>query len=172
MATDSFDSSKLQAAVASSVASCVSEVSRDVYTHLITEAPQLRADEIVLSILRTSVEENIATLPHVLEFEIPLGYSPGPAAVLEYPRRLAKHFHQRADQGQPHRALPLPVVMPRRDPPPMRRRGRIRSDHATNARNQLRLHRPRHGADRRNLPARTDRWLLATDGREVSAASA
>ncbi|MGW3467639.1 hypothetical protein ACWDKQ_04040 [Saccharopolyspora sp. NPDC000995] len=78
------------AAVASRVASCVSEVSRDVYTHLISEAPQLRADEIALSILRTSVEENFARLPHILEYEIPLENSPGPAAVLEYSRRLAQ----------------------------------------------------------------------------------
>ncbi|MFC9625429.1 PucR family transcriptional regulator [Streptomyces sp. NPDC056930] len=76
--------------VASNVAAHISEVSRDVRELLIAEIPQLRGDEIILNILKSSVEENIAAMLHLFENDMPLENIEGPASALDYARRLAQ----------------------------------------------------------------------------------
>ncbi|WP_235451610.1 PucR family transcriptional regulator [Streptomyces olivochromogenes] len=54
------------------------------------EIPELRDDATVVKILRASVTENVATLLHIFENDIPLEKIEGPAAATEYARRLAQ----------------------------------------------------------------------------------
>ncbi|WP_405879413.1 helix-turn-helix domain-containing protein [Streptomyces sp. NBC_01136] len=90
MATSSLIVTRNLSVVASNVAMHSSEVSRDVWELLIAEIPQLRGDEIILNILKASVEENIATMLHVFENDTPLENVEGPASALDYARRLAQ----------------------------------------------------------------------------------
>src|SRR4051794_16199329 len=90
MAVDSAEAAKRLSVVASNVAAHISEVSQDVWELVIAEISQLRGDEIILNILKASVEENIATLLHVFENDMPLENVEGPASALDYARRLAQ----------------------------------------------------------------------------------
>lgn len=76
--------------VAENVGSHLSAVSRDIGQNLIAEIPDLRGDETVVKILQASVTENVATLLHVFENDIPLDNVEGPVAASEYARRLAQ----------------------------------------------------------------------------------
>jgi DNA-binding PucR family transcriptional regulator len=76
--------------VAENVGSRLSEVSRDVGEYVIAEIPDLRGDETVVKILQASVAENVATLLHIFENDIPLDNIEGPVAASEYARRLAQ----------------------------------------------------------------------------------
>ncbi|MFF2808115.1 hypothetical protein ACFVT2_13140 [Streptomyces sp. NPDC058000] len=76
--------------VASNVAAHISEVSRDAWERILAEIPQLRGDEIILNILKAGVEENISTMLHVFENDMPLENVEGPASALDYARRLAQ----------------------------------------------------------------------------------
>jgi hypothetical protein len=90
MAVGSVEAAKRLSAVASNVAAHMPEVSQDVWELLIAEIPQLRGDGIILDTLKASVEENISTLLHVFENDMPLDNFEGPAAALDYARRLAQ----------------------------------------------------------------------------------
>ncbi|MGW1705464.1 PucR family transcriptional regulator [Streptomyces sp. NPDC002206] len=76
--------------VAENVGSHLTEVSRGVGDYVIAEIPELRGDAAVVKILQASVAENVATLLHIFENDIPLDNIEGPAAALEYARRLAQ----------------------------------------------------------------------------------
>jgi DNA-binding PucR family transcriptional regulator len=90
MAAGSLVVTKHVSVVAMNVAEHISEVSRDVWELLIAEIPQLRGDNVILNLLKASVEENIATLLHVFENDMPLENVEGPASALDYARRLAQ----------------------------------------------------------------------------------
>ncbi|MFJ2190570.1 PucR family transcriptional regulator [Kitasatospora sp. NPDC087861] len=90
MAGGSLVATKYLSIVATHVAAHISEVSRDVWELLIAEIPQLRGDETILNILKSSVEENIATMLHLFENDMPLDNVEGPASALDYARRLAQ----------------------------------------------------------------------------------
>jgi hypothetical protein len=87
MAVDSVEAAKRLSVVASGVAAHISEVSQDVWELVIAEIPQLRGDEIILNILKASVEENIATLLHVFENDMPLENVEGARVAVGWPRR-------------------------------------------------------------------------------------
>jgi hypothetical protein len=90
MAVGSVEAAKCLSVVASNVAVHMPEVSQDVWELVIAEIPQLRGDQIILDTLKASVEENIATLLHGFENDMPLDMVEGPAAALDYARRLAQ----------------------------------------------------------------------------------
>ena len=77
-------------AAASAVNARVFEVSEDIRQQLIRRIPALHGDDVVVNLLASSVEGNVATMLHILEHGI-LPESPeAPAAALEYTRRLAQ----------------------------------------------------------------------------------
>jgi len=78
------------AAVSGTLAPRVAELSRDIYDLIVREIPQLRSDRRVLALLEASVDENVATMLHVLRHGIDLGNVRAPAAAEEYARRLAQ----------------------------------------------------------------------------------
>ncbi|WP_377271618.1 PucR family transcriptional regulator [Peterkaempfera sp. SMS 1(5)a] len=86
----SVEAEKCLAAVASKIAGHMPEVSQDVWEVIVAEIPQLRGDGIILNTLMASVEENVATLLHGFENDMPLADVEGPAAALDYARRLAQ----------------------------------------------------------------------------------
>nr|WTB28889.1 helix-turn-helix domain-containing protein [Streptomyces sp. NBC_00830] len=90
MAAQHPEAAKQLSVVAENVGSHLTEVSRDVGEYVIAEIPELRGDATVVKIMQASVAENVATLLHVFENDIPLGKIEGPAAALEYARRLAQ----------------------------------------------------------------------------------
>jgi hypothetical protein len=84
-------------AVATAVARDLQDLTREIWEVLTRDIPELRSDDIVAKLLDASVEENVATLLHVLEY----GYDDAvraPAAAVEYARRLAQ-------RGVPRNAL-------------------------------------------------------------------
>ncbi|MFK0025942.1 PucR family transcriptional regulator [Streptomyces sp. NPDC090798] len=90
MAAEHPEAAKQLSVVAANVGSHLPEVSRDIGDYVIAEIPELRGDETVIKILQASVAENVATLLHIFENDIPLDKIEGPAAALEYARRLAQ----------------------------------------------------------------------------------
>lgn len=90
MAVGSVEAVKCLSVVASNVAVHMPEVSQDVWELVTAEIPQLRGDRIILDTLKASVEENVATLLHGFENDMPLDVVDGPAAALDYARRLAQ----------------------------------------------------------------------------------
>jgi hypothetical protein len=66
------------------------EISADIYDLLVREIPQLHSDRRVLTLLEASVEENVATLLHVIEHDIDIDDVHAPSAAREYARRLAQ----------------------------------------------------------------------------------
>lgn len=90
MAAEHPEAAKQLSVVAENVGSHLSEVSRDIGDHVIAEIPELRGDETVIKILQASIAENVATLLHIFENDITLDKIEGPAAALEYARRLAQ----------------------------------------------------------------------------------
>jgi DNA-binding PucR family transcriptional regulator len=66
------------------------EVSADIYQLIVREIPQVRGDTRVLKLLEASVDENVATLLHVIQHGIDLETVHAPAAAQEYARRLAQ----------------------------------------------------------------------------------
>lgn len=90
MAAEHPGAAKQLSMVAGNVGSHLSEVSRDVVENVIAEIPELREDATLIKILQASVAENVATLLHVFENDIPLDNIEGPAAAAEYARRLAQ----------------------------------------------------------------------------------
>ncbi|MET8029065.1 PucR family transcriptional regulator [Streptomyces avermitilis] len=90
MAAEHPEAAKQLSVVAENVGSHLPEVGRDVAEYVIAEIPELKGDVTVIKILQASVAENVATLLHVFENDIPLERIEGPAAALEYARRLAQ----------------------------------------------------------------------------------
>lgn len=90
MAAEHPEAAKQLSVVAENVGSHLPEVSRDIGDFVIAEIPELRGDATVIKILQASVAENVATLLHVFENDMPLDNIEGPAAALEYARRLAQ----------------------------------------------------------------------------------
>jgi DNA-binding PucR family transcriptional regulator len=66
------------------------EMSADIYGLIVREIPQLRGDERVLTLLESSVAENVTTVLHVLQHGIDLEKVRAPTAAEEYARRLAQ----------------------------------------------------------------------------------
>jgi DNA-binding PucR family transcriptional regulator len=77
-------------ASAAKVESHLAEVCRDVWEHLLAEIPQISGDDAIGRILLASVEENVATLLHIFQHDIPLENLEGSVAANEYARRLAQ----------------------------------------------------------------------------------
>ncbi|MFD8719252.1 PucR family transcriptional regulator [Streptomyces sp. NPDC059629] len=90
MAAERPDAVKQLSVVAENVGSRLPDVSRDIGEYVLAEIPELRGDSTVVKILQASITENVATLLHVFENDIPLEKIEGPAAALEYARRLAQ----------------------------------------------------------------------------------
>ena len=90
MAAENPEAAKQLSVVAENVGSHLTEISRDIVEYVLAEIPELRGDATVVKILQASVGENVATLLHIFENDIPLEKIEGPAAALEYARRLAQ----------------------------------------------------------------------------------
>lgn len=90
MAAEHPEAAKQLSVVAENVGSRLPEAGRDIGDYVIAEIPDLRGDATVIKILQASVAENVATLLHVFENDIPLDKIEGPVAALEYARRLAQ----------------------------------------------------------------------------------
>jgi PucR C-terminal helix-turn-helix domain/GGDEF-like domain len=76
--------------VAAAVVSKLAEVSRDVWQQLIQDIPELHGDDLIVNLLAASVEENIATVLHMIEYGMVPQSVDAPAAAVEYARRLAQ----------------------------------------------------------------------------------
>ncbi|MER6223081.1 helix-turn-helix domain-containing protein [Streptomyces sp900105755] len=90
MAAEHPEAAKQLSVVAEYVGSRLPEVGRDIGDYVVAEIPELRGDATMVKILRASITENAGTLLHVFENDIPLEKVEGPAAALEYARRLAQ----------------------------------------------------------------------------------
>ncbi|WP_089105759.1 PucR family transcriptional regulator [Streptomyces hyaluromycini] len=90
MAAEHPEAVKQLSVVAENVGSHLPEVGRDIGDYVLAEIPELRGDATIVKILRASITENVGTLLHVFENDIPLEKVEGPAAALEYARRLAQ----------------------------------------------------------------------------------
>ncbi|WP_031160834.1 PucR family transcriptional regulator [Streptomyces durhamensis] len=90
MAAEHPEAAKQLSVVAENVGSHLPEVGRDIGEYVIAEIPELRGDATVTKILNASIAENVATLLHIFDNGIPLEKVEGPAAALEYARRLAQ----------------------------------------------------------------------------------
>ena len=78
------------AGVAGALAPRVADLSADIYKLIVREIPQLGRDPRILALLEASVDENVATVLHILRHEIDLDQVHAPAAAGEYARRLAQ----------------------------------------------------------------------------------
>jgi DNA-binding PucR family transcriptional regulator len=78
------------AAVCAALDPRCTEMSADIYGLIVREIPQLRGDERVLTLLESSVGENVSTVLHVLQHGIDLEKVRAPTAAEEYARRLAQ----------------------------------------------------------------------------------
>jgi hypothetical protein len=78
------------AAVCAALDPRAAEMSADIYGLIVREIPQLRGDERVLTLLESSVAENVTTVLHVLQHGIDLEKVRAPTAAEEYARRLAQ----------------------------------------------------------------------------------
>lgn len=78
MAAEYPEAAKQLSVVAESVGAHLSDVSRDIGEQLLAEIPELRGDRTVIKILEASVAENVATLLHIFENDIPLDNVEGP----------------------------------------------------------------------------------------------
>ncbi|HEY3260186.1 MAG TPA: ABC transporter substrate-binding protein, partial [Pseudonocardiaceae bacterium] len=76
--------------VAATVGAHVVELSDDVWSNIVETIPELRADELVIELLRASVAENVARLLHVFQHGFPIDAVGAPTAAVEYARRLAQ----------------------------------------------------------------------------------
>ncbi|MYX98424.1 ABC transporter substrate-binding protein [Streptomyces sp. SID486] len=90
MAAEHPEAAKQLSVVAENLGSHLPEVSRDIGDHVIAEIPELRGDATVVRILRASIAENVSTLLHIFENDIPVEKTEAPVAALEYARRLAQ----------------------------------------------------------------------------------
>ncbi|MFD9513910.1 PucR family transcriptional regulator [Streptomyces mirabilis] len=75
---------------AANIESRLTEISHDVWEHLLIEIPQVRGDDAIERIFLASVKENVATLLHIIENDIPLENLKGLTSANEHARRLAQ----------------------------------------------------------------------------------
>ncbi|MER5529767.1 helix-turn-helix domain-containing protein [Streptomyces sp. NPDC002677] len=90
MGMDSPEATRELSVSAANIESRLTEISHDVWEHLLNEIPQVSGDDAVERILLASVKENVATLLHIFENDIPLENLEGLAAANEHARRLAQ----------------------------------------------------------------------------------
>jgi len=90
MDTSSGPATENAAAVSAALAPRTAELSADIYRLIVQEIPQLGRDSRILTLLEASVDENVATVLHILEHGIDLEQVHAPAAAAEYARRLAQ----------------------------------------------------------------------------------
>jgi len=90
MDTSSGPATENAAAVSAALAPRLAELSADIYRLIVQEIPQLGRDTRILTLLEASVDENVATVLHILEHGIDLEQVHAPAAAGEYARRLAQ----------------------------------------------------------------------------------
>ncbi|MHA5052856.1 PucR family transcriptional regulator [Streptomyces sp. SD15] len=90
MAAEHPEAAKQLSVVAENVGSHLSDLGHDIEEYVLSEISEIRGDATLIKILQASIAENAATLLHVFENEIPLDKIEGPAAALEYARRLAQ----------------------------------------------------------------------------------
>ncbi|MET8814863.1 helix-turn-helix domain-containing protein [Streptomyces sp. NPDC004549] len=90
METNSTEVARLLSAVASKVKVHISQVTEDVWEYIVSEIPDLRGDEAIFAMHRASVNENIATILHMYESNVPSENVGSPPAAVEYARRLAQ----------------------------------------------------------------------------------
>ena len=76
--------------VSGALAPRTAEMAADIYDLIVREIPQLRGDKQVMTLLEASVEENVATVLHVLQHGIDLENVHAPVAAAEYARRLGQ----------------------------------------------------------------------------------
>ncbi|MFJ8503614.1 PucR family transcriptional regulator [Streptomyces avermitilis] len=90
MAAEHPEAAKQLSVVAENVGAHLPELSRDTEEYVLAEIPELRGDATLIKIMRATITEHSAALLHVFENGIPLERIEGPAAALEYARRLAQ----------------------------------------------------------------------------------
>lgn len=78
------------AAIIARLGTRLGDLTRTIYRTLTTEIPEIRGDPPVLELLGASIEGNLDTIFHALQYEISLDHVQPPTAALEYARRLAQ----------------------------------------------------------------------------------
>lgn len=78
------------AAVAKSMGASLAELTRDLNDEIADSILELRGDEAILELLRSSTAGNVETFLHVLQHEIPIEQVLPPTGAIEYARRLAQ----------------------------------------------------------------------------------
>jgi hypothetical protein len=78
------------AAVAAAIENRVVELGDDMWKAILATVPELRADELVVGLLRASVVENVARILHRFQHRFPRDAVTAPVAAIEYARRLAQ----------------------------------------------------------------------------------
>jgi hypothetical protein len=81
---------KAAAKIVSSLEDQVDNITRSTQELLVTEIAELRADTLLLQLLRDTVSSNIDTFFSAIRHRIPIEHIEPPAAALEYARRLAQ----------------------------------------------------------------------------------
>jgi len=76
--------------VAATVGVHVVQLGNDIWSDILEAIPELRADELIVELLRASVAENVAHVLHVFQHGFPLDAVEAPTAAVEYARRLAQ----------------------------------------------------------------------------------
>src|SRR6266508_4009490 len=77
-------------AVGAAAGARLPELTHEIWQLLTNDIPELRGDDIVEKLLDASVEENVATLLHMLEHGTAPENIDAPAAAIEYAKRLAQ----------------------------------------------------------------------------------
>lgn len=77
-------------AVGAAASARLVELTQDIWALLTDDVPELRGDNLVEKLLDASIEENVATLLHVLEHGTAPDDVDAPAAAVEYAKRLAQ----------------------------------------------------------------------------------
>jgi hypothetical protein len=76
--------------IASIVADSYPQVCADITQRLLDEIPELQGDELLVGLLRASVDENVSAMLHLIGLPISLRNLTAPTAASEYARRLAQ----------------------------------------------------------------------------------
>jgi len=76
--------------VGATVSAELVDVTKDIWERILRTIPELDTDELVVDVLRGSVEENVARLAHMFQRRLGRDAVAAPAAAIEYARRLAQ----------------------------------------------------------------------------------
>ena len=82
--------SENSAVIMASLSDRLGDVSRAIRQRLIADIPELRDDPRLVELLGASIEGNVDTIFHALQYEIPIEKIEPPTAALEYTRRMAQ----------------------------------------------------------------------------------